>query len=176
MDLTVNVLTIFRTMPPIFSDDLFDRADKIEQLELQRHVVTSSFGPNEAVFKQGASPANVLIMRSGTAVLSRRPFDHIVCAGQVVGLTETLARIPFDTTLRTVSACTFERIDHDDLIALLHARPKILHRMLDVLSRKCGNELLDQAGFGLCDLSHIPANRAGIEWECKSITPRNISN
>ena len=123
------------------TDYLFDQSDEAERADVERLFVERRFGFDELVFEQGSSEARVWSLVSGSAVYSRYTSDgersvvRLARPGEVFGLTETLARIPFDGTLRTISSCVCREMDHESLVAILERRPQIRQRMLAMLAK-----------------------------------------
>lgn len=121
-------------------DDLFDQSDEAERAEVERLFVERTFRFDELVFEQCSSEAMVWTLVSGSAVYSRYTQDRepsavrVARAGEVFGLTETLARVPFDATLRTISACVCRKLDHESLVEVIRRRPNIRQRVLLLLA------------------------------------------
>ena len=132
---------------PFHTDDLFDPTDEVERREIEGLFVERNFRFDETVFQQGSAPADVWRIVKGTVVLSRcnsncEPvFARIVRHGEILGLTETLAQVPLEATLRTVSSCVCEQMDRHGLAKLIQRRPRIRQRILAVLAENYGDAL-----------------------------------
>jgi CRP-like cAMP-binding protein len=81
------------------------------------------------LFVVGAVPETVLILRRGIAeVVSKREDGsqqvvRRVEVGEVLGLTESLAVLPHEMQVRTVTDCEFDYIDRTELLGFLNAEP-----------------------------------------------------
>ena len=157
-------------VPPFHADDLFDPTDDGECREVERLFVERKFLSDETVFEQGSAPAALWKIVTGTAVLSRcnskcePAIARTVHSGEILGLTETLARIPFGATLRTVSSCICQCMDHRGLAGLLSRQPRIGQRILTLLAKNYGDALMKAANAdSSCDINHIRCENGGIE-------------
>ena len=137
MTLTGKLVTL---VPAFHTDDLFDSSDEIERREVERLFVERTYHFDQAIFEQDHTDAAIWRMMKGRAILSRfdsngePSFVRIAGPNEVFGLTETLARIPCQTTLRAMSPCICGCMDQRSLIGLLHRRPRIRRRILELLA------------------------------------------
>lgn len=98
------------------------------------------FAAGEVVFAEDTVPTSVLIFREGSAELvSRDPQGEIqslreVEAGEVLGITESIAGAPFRVSLRTVTDCRFEYFEVREFIQLLKERDDLLFNLLQRLA------------------------------------------
>ena len=138
-------------VPPFDADDLFDFEDEVERREVERIFVERTYRFDEMVFEQGFAAADVWRLVSGMAVLSQYDASHepsfvrMVRPGEILGLTETLAGLPYSATLRAVSSCVFNCMKQSDLVWLLHRRPRLRQRIVRVLAANYGNVLASAA-------------------------------
>ena len=147
----MNYTGIRVTLVPIFhSDDLFGNADEVERSEIERLFVEQTFRFDEMVFERRRE-ASIWSIVSGSAVYSRCTSDgepsvvRIARPGEVFGLTETLARIPFDASLRTISSFVCRRMDHESFVGIFQRRPPLRQRVLAVLAEKYCTALANAA-------------------------------
>ena len=170
-------LLVFQVLQPVLSDRIFDNALAVTFDDFRELGAIQSFEANKLVFEEGLAPAKVWIIEDGRAVLtmpvtpSRKPLVRIISPGDVLGVTETLACVPFRSSLRTLTPCTFQAMDHDSFLGLLRNRPEVGRKLLDTLSHDYIEALQQLADVVACDHYHIPVDRAGIEWECNPKTP-----
>ena len=171
-------LSGFQILQPVLSDRLFHPAlpGKVDDFKELGEI--KSFGANELVFEAAdLTPGKVWIIEDGRAVLTmpvtptRKPLVRITAPGDVIGVTETLACVPFRSSLRTLTPCTFQVLDHDSFLGFLRSRPDVGRKLLDTLSREYIDALQQLADVVACDHYHIPVDSAGIEWECNPINP-----
>ena len=137
MTLTGKLVTL---VPAFHTDDLFEISDEIERREVERLFVERTYHFDQAIFEQGHTDAAIWRLMDGSAILSRfdsngePSFVRIAGPNEVFGLTEVLASIPYQTTLRAMSPCICGCMDQRSLIGLLHRRPRIRRRILELLA------------------------------------------
>ncbi len=135
-------------VPAFHTDDFFDASDEVERREVDRLFVERTFHFDQAIFEQSHTDASIWRMMTGTAILSRFDSDDepsfVRMAGpnEIFGLTEILASIPYQTTLRAISPCTCRCMDQRSLIELLHRRPGLRNRILESLADHYADALL----------------------------------
>lgn len=140
-----------RFVPPFYTDDFFVPSDEIERRDIERLSAKRAYRFNQPIFEQGSAPAAVFTIVTGVGVLSRVDvngaplFARVVHPGEILGVTETLAGIPFDATLRAMSRCACQRMDQRGLLTLLRRRPLIRQRILHVLAANYGRALANAA-------------------------------
>jgi CRP-like cAMP-binding protein len=177
MTTTENSLSVFRILQPVFSDRIFDLTNPDNNDDIDEIFSIHRFGPNRLVFEEGTAPASVWIIAGGKAVSTvptadpDKPFVRLTRPGDVLGLTETLAKIPFRSTMRTITPCEFRVLDHDSLVRMLRNKPEVERQLLDALARDYADALQQLADVASCDHYHIPVDGAGLEWECNPKTP-----
>lgn len=98
------------------------------------------FAAGEIVFNEGVVPGAVLIFREGDAELLARDAQgellHMrpVEPGEVLGLTESIAGVPFKACLRTLTDCRIEYFEIKEFIQLLKERDDLLFNLLQRLA------------------------------------------
>ena len=98
------------------------------------------FAGGEIVFNEGVVPGAVLIFREGAAeILSRDAHGEfevmrLVEPGEVLGLTESIAGVPFKACLRAVTDCRVEYFEIREFIRLLKERDDLLFILLQRLA------------------------------------------
>ena len=174
MPTTDSSLSVFRILQPVFSDRIFDLTDPEMDADL---FSIHRFASNQLVFEEGDKPASVWIISKGRAVSTLpttdtdKPLFRLTQPGDVLGLTETLARMPFRSILRTITPCVFRVLDHDSLVRLVRTRPEVARELLDALASEYADALQQLADGSSCDHNHIPVDGAGIKWQCNPNTP-----
>lgn len=97
------------------------------------------FKKEEIVFANGQQPCCVYLLREGKAELftnispSERNLVRPVGPNEILGLTEAITDLPYETTLKTVRPCLFECIERGDLIRFLQSEPEVCFRLLQLL-------------------------------------------
>ena len=98
------------------------------------------FAGGEIIFNDGVVPREVLILREGTAEVFSKDAEGKIRAmrplepGEVIGLTESIAGVPFKTSLRAVTDCRFESFEIREFIGLLRERDDLLLNLLQRLA------------------------------------------
>lgn len=98
------------------------------------------FAGGEIVFNEGVVPGAVLIFREGDAeLLSRDAHGELLTMrpvepGEVLGLTESIAGVPFKACLRAVTDCRVEYFEIREFIRLLKERDDLLFNLLQRLA------------------------------------------
>jgi CRP-like cAMP-binding protein len=98
------------------------------------------FAGGEIVFNEGVVPGAVLIFREGIAeVVSRDDLGELLVTrtvepGEILGLTESIAGVPFKACLRAVTDCRVEYFELKEFIQLLKERDDLLFKLLERLA------------------------------------------
>jgi CRP-like cAMP-binding protein len=91
------------------------------------------------ICKTGNMPHGVYILFQGQAQLniSIEPNEKNVIRpvepNEIIGLTETLANLPFKTNILTITPCIFEFIESDAFLHFLHDESEICFRLVQLL-------------------------------------------
>ncbi|MBS1795568.1 MAG: cyclic nucleotide-binding domain-containing protein [Acidobacteria bacterium] len=123
----------------ILADRLFrDLADETRQ-SLAAVTRTRRCGPEEIVFAKGELPSSIYLLIEGEAQTITEFADpgknlvRPVERSEILGLTEAITNLPYETTLKTVTPCTFESIAGEDFAAFLQSEPEVCFRLLRLL-------------------------------------------
>ena len=134
-----------RSIPPSLAvrtlniNDLYPTGDQGPSLPIPSGD-SRVFAAGETVFDEGSIPGSVLIFREGAADLITLE-EHgglqsmrAVEPGEILGLTESIARAPFKFRLRTVTDCRIESFEMGEFIQLLKERDDLLFNLLQRLA------------------------------------------
>jgi CRP-like cAMP-binding protein len=141
MSFLERAVLVYFAMRPLRSGDLFSPLDLSSQQGPRGLSSRLHFPKNTTVFEQDSENTRVWILTSGRAQLlltdpqTKRTIFRPARVGQVFGLTETLARVPYCATMKTLSECSFHTVDYGDLIKLLRNKPGFRAGLLRTLSR-----------------------------------------
>lgn len=91
------------------------------------------------LFARGEMPRGIYMLVKGAAQLTANAElnnSHIVRSvepNEVLGLTETIAGLPYKLLVKTNSPCVFEFIERQDFIQFLRREPDVCFRLLRML-------------------------------------------
>jgi len=97
------------------------------------------FKKDEIVFANRQMPCCVYFLREGKAELSTNltpPENNLVRAvepNEILGLTEAIGGLPYETSVKTLTPCLFECIERADFIGFLQTEPEVCFRLLHLL-------------------------------------------
>ena len=119
----------------LFSD-LTPRANQaIARIKQKKH-----FQKGESFSASGKSARCFYILQKGQAQLLpnenqtvNQPI-RLIEQDEIIGLTETIADIPFEVKVKTITPCVFEIIEREDFIRFLYDEPEVCFRLLRTLS------------------------------------------
>ncbi|MEP7213996.1 MAG: cyclic nucleotide-binding domain-containing protein [Acidobacteriota bacterium] len=108
-------------------------AEKLEKIS-----TPFEFPPDQIIFRMNDEPAAVWMVTHGRVCISTG--GHVgrcseVCGRRIFGLTETIAGIPYQETVKTDSFCSCRRIDRDALMNLLRCENEACSVLLRGLAR-----------------------------------------
>ena len=133
-------LIIYPCMPPLRAGDLFISLSFGGRIRLADQSDLRLFSKGSKIFEANSAAARVWILKWGKAHL-RFPnafgdgtVPRLAFPGEVFGLTETLAQMPYGATLIAGSVCAFSSIHHNELTELLRNEPMFRRKLLGVLS------------------------------------------
>ena len=122
------------------ADDLFGNlsVETLHSLADIKHTIY--FNKGVAICAAGQSPSGIYIFCQGRAQLiatkhNGRP--HIIGsirALEVLGLSETIANQPFETTVKTLTQCRADFIRRNDLLRFLLDEPQVCFQLVRLLS------------------------------------------
>jgi CRP-like cAMP-binding protein len=130
-----------RTIPEQFfssaflADELFGGllADRENSLfALKREEL---FARGETIFARGELPRSILVALEGEAEIFYggatvvQPLKRNV----IWGLTESVANLPYEMSLKAATDCRFDAIDRDAFLAFLQTEPEVCFRLLQML-------------------------------------------
>ena len=117
------------------ADDLFSGLSTESQNSLLAVKTRQQFAENETIFAGGETPRGIFVLAAGEAEIfyhgSRTV--HPVRQNEILGLTEAVANLPYEISVRTTAPCRFEYIRREDFIAFLQAEPATCFRLLQMV-------------------------------------------
>lgn len=114
---------LFKNLPP-------DAAEKLRAITKRQN-----FEANSSVFTRGQKTNCIYLLREGSAQIvfhDDQPAGFAV-KGEIFGLTEALSNLPFEASVKTLTACSFDCIDGDELADFLQKEPEICFKLVRVL-------------------------------------------
>lgn len=121
------------------ADSLFcDLSPETEQA-LTAIKEKKQFPMNEIVFASGQVPCCIYFLLKGKAQmfanleLSEKNLVRSIAPDEILGLTEAIANLPYETSVKTLMPCLFECIGRDDFIRFLQTEPEACFRLLQIL-------------------------------------------
>jgi CRP-like cAMP-binding protein len=115
------------------ADDLFCGLSSESENSLRAIGRAKLFEKDETVFARGQLPCCIYILREGEAQIFYDDGVYRVNRNEILGLTEALSNLPYEISVKAATACRFECIRRDDLIAFLQNEPEICFRLLQML-------------------------------------------
>ncbi len=97
------------------------------------------FKKEELVFAKGQRPCCIYFLCEGNAELFTNitpPEKNLIRAvepDEILGLTEAITDLPYETNLKTLTPCLFECIERGDLIRFLQTEPEVCFCLLQML-------------------------------------------
>ena len=125
---------------PLSADNLFCDLTPETQKSFNRIKQTKRFKKSACFFTAGEVPSGVYILRRGRAqILFHDELNIIKTArliepNEILGLTEILTDVPYETNARTITACRCEYFGRDDFISFLHGAPEVCFQLLQSLA------------------------------------------
>lgn len=130
-------------------DHFFDSRLSVKQLlkdlspetieAIKRAKRTRSLPKGALIFSEGDAPAAVYLLRQGQAGLvlelgrKREQVVRVVEAGEVLGLSATIANEPYEVSVKTLSRARVDFIDRQKFLSLLHEQPEVCFRVVQLL-------------------------------------------
>lgn len=99
----------------------------------------SRFEKEKLVFTNGELPCCVYFLLEGKAqifagaALPGKNLARSVAPNEILGLTEAITNLPYETNLKTLTPCQFECIQRDDFIRFLQNESAVCFRLLQLL-------------------------------------------
>ena len=93
------------------------------------------FKKNETILANGKKPCCVYMLLEGDV----RLFSNVGAAvhrfqpNEIFGLTEAVANLPYEISVKAVSTCRVEYIRRDDFLRFLHDNPETCFHLLEML-------------------------------------------
>lgn len=116
------------------ADDLFCGLPSEIRNSLFAVKQTKQFAKNELIFAVGQMPCCIYILTTGEAqILYNAVFIRPVKQNEILGLTEAIANLPYEISVKAVAPCVFECVGRDDFIRFLQNEPEICFRLLQML-------------------------------------------
>ena len=116
------------------ADDLFDGLPSETLHSLRAVKQTKQFAKDEVIFGGGQMPCCLYFLREGEAqILRNAVFVRPVKRNEILGLTEAITNLPYETSVKTVTPCLFECVRREDFIHFLQNEPETCFRLLQKL-------------------------------------------
>lgn len=134
---TRNDSPLTRFAMTIFAGQLLTGLTKEEQRDFKRIARKRRFGKGAVISRPDTVPVEVMILKEGEAELvsgSRLKTVRAVTAGEVLGLTESIARMPACVGLRARTDCGFTVVRAVDLEAYLRRSPDVCYRSAAIMA------------------------------------------
>ncbi len=115
------------------ADDLFcglppEAANSLSAIKRDKH-----FAKGETVFTGGQMPCCIFILLEGEAEIHHQGETYSIKQNEILGLTEALANLPYEISVKAAAPCRFECIRRDEFLAFLQTQPEICFRLLQKL-------------------------------------------
>lgn len=100
---------------------------------------TRVYPKGSLVFSEGEMPQGVYLLRQGCARLildlhrKRERVVRVAEAGEVLGLSATIADEPYEASLETLASCRVDFINRQEFVSLLHDQPEVCFRVVQLL-------------------------------------------
>ena len=100
---------------------------------------TRAYPKGSLIFSEGESPQGVYLLRQGRARLildlgrKRERVVRIAEAGEVLGLSATIANEPYEASVETLTSCRVDFISRQQFVRLLHEQPEVCFRVVQLL-------------------------------------------
>ena len=120
------------------ASDLFGALSPAAHASLRAVTLEKEFAEDETILAGGERAAGVYILTSGEAQILYPDARtvHLIKPDEILGLTATLANLPFEMSAKTLSACRFEFIHRAAFLAFLQDEPETCFRLLRMLGSK----------------------------------------
>jgi CRP-like cAMP-binding protein len=115
------------------ADDLFRGLSPESENFLLSIEQPQNFAKDETIFAGGQMPCCIYILREGEAEIFYQGDIYQVKKNQVLGLTEALADLPSEISVKASAPCRFECIRRDAFLEFLRNEPEICFRLLQKL-------------------------------------------
>jgi CRP-like cAMP-binding protein len=122
---------------PILAGDLISRLKRAEVNRLAGLARKCDFETGDIILSPESVPDEILVLKKGQAELVEgKALSAIrkVSDGEVIGLTESIARIPVCAGLRASTDCHFLAIKCSDLEAFLRDDPEACYRSAEIVA------------------------------------------
>lgn len=134
-------ISVYSVLPPIKLGEALRETGEAARQRLDRLSTRREFQAGSIVFRQNADPASVWVLVSGQARLIRSngPEDsgssRKAVVNDICGITETLAGVPFQASLKAVTDCTFQNLSCEQLNEFLLSETELCTALLGALAR-----------------------------------------
>jgi CRP-like cAMP-binding protein len=122
---------------PIMAKRLVSGLSEPDKQRLSTVMRSRQYQKGQTIFARDVVPAEVLVFSKGTAELTCGEANgetRVIAAGEILGLTETLAAAKYCDTLTAITDCETNVISRDDLIWYLRHTPEACYRSLEVVA------------------------------------------
>jgi CRP-like cAMP-binding protein len=122
---------------PIFAERLVSVLSEPDRQRLGTIMQTRHYEKGQTIFARDTVPAEILFLKKGSAEFACDGDGgraRKVVAGEIIGLTETLAEAKHFDTLTARTDCEMSVISRDDLIWYLRSTPEACYRSLEVVA------------------------------------------
>lgn len=123
---------------PILADNLFCGLAAKSLASLAKIKQTKKIHKGETFFSVGEMPCCVYVLREGAAriILKRAGnimANRVIEPNEIIGLTETIANLPYEMKAEAVTSCLCECIRREDFIRFLRNEPEVCFRLVETL-------------------------------------------
>lgn len=138
---TDQTISVYSVLPPCHLAESFSGLTGSGKERLAELSATVEFPKGSVIFKRGAEPASVWLLTGGKAKLSYRQgwegteASKTLGPGEVCGLTETLAGIPYEASLQAITPCSLKNLTYENLNRFLRDEPAFCADLLGFLAR-----------------------------------------
>lgn len=116
------------------ADDLFYGLSPETLHSLRALKQTKQFARDELIFAGGQMPCRIYFLTTGEAqILDKAVFVRPLARNEILGLTEAIANLPYETSVKAVTQCSFECVGREDFMHFLQNEPEICFRLLQMI-------------------------------------------
>lgn len=151
------------------SESFFCHLPKPARQAFQLIKFTIGYPPGATLFVEGQACRGIYILCKGRVKLSANSQDgrtlilKVAQAGDVLGLSATVSRIPYETTAETGQCCQVNFVKQDDFLKFLSEHGDACMRAAVVMSHECQHAYQQLRSFTMSSSAQRVA-RLMLEW------------
>jgi CRP-like cAMP-binding protein len=125
---------------PLFAGDLFCDLKPGSSAAFAKIKQTKQFQKGACIFLRGDAARRIYILRAGKAQLllneefKNKRIARVIEPNEILGVTEAIVNLPYETDAETIAPCTCEFIDRDDFIRFLQNETELRLRLVRLLA------------------------------------------